>query len=69
MIHGHFLPKYKTIANFVYPHKNIMLGRHIEVVEKDKTYIGGYDLNEQRKFKNFRKDRIIGKIRYERIEI
>ena len=66
---GHFLPKYKTIATFVYPHKNIMLGRHIEVVEKDKTYIGGYDLNEQRKFKNFRKDRIIGKIRYERIEI
>ena len=41
----------------------------IEVTEKDKDYIIGKDIVHDYKIKQFRKDRIIGKIEYKRIKI
>jgi hypothetical protein len=63
---GHFLPKYKTHADFTYcsAHTGLTKKRHIEVTEKDKDYIIGKDIVDDYKVKQFRKDRIIGKVTY-----
>ena len=67
---GHFLPKYKTIATFTYDSHNsgTVLPRTIEIVEKNDTHIIGRDFMDD-KVKNFRKDRVIGKISYKRVKI
>ena len=67
---GHFLPIYKKIYTFKYnsPHTGIK-DRKIELVEKDETYLVGKDKFDNNKIKNFRRDRILGRVKVKKIKI
>ena len=53
-----------TIIEFVYPTNNPgsteNLWRKLELVERNKDYICGFDLNDSKSFKRFRVDKIVG---------
>jgi len=52
---------YDEIANFVYPDVNgVALWRMVGLVEKNTEYVTGYDLNDGKKFKKYRIDKVIG---------
>lgn len=61
--YGKFLPQYRTVLSFKYhsPSSGIKT-RKIELEEKDQYYIIGRDLKDGKKIKQFRKDRVVGKI-------
>jgi len=56
--------EYDTVAEFVYPRRDgEMVWRKIGVAEHNADYIEGVDLNENKRFKRFRLDRVLdGKI-------
>lgn len=52
---------YDEIANFVYPDVDgVALWRMVGLLEKNTEYVMGYDLNDGKKFKKYRIDKIIG---------
>ncbi len=61
---GHFLPKYRKLKRFGYHSVagNTIKIRTIEPTEITSDYIIGRDLEDKNKIKQFRKDRVVGKI-------
>ena len=52
---------YDEIANFVYPDVDgVALWRMVGLLEKNTEYVMGYDLNDGKKFKKYRIDKVIG---------
>lgn len=55
----------KKFAEFCYPSSNWgwdTIKRKVQIIEEDDTYIKGLDTIDRNRFKQFRKDRVIGNI-------
>lgn len=67
---GRFLPKHKKIYKFKYNSLNTGIkDREIEWIDMDKTYITGLDRKDGLHCKNFRRDRIIGRVKVSKEKI